>query len=423
MSAKPLKTFTRRRVVITGMGVVSPLGQNTTDLWTNLVAGNSGVSTIEGILPEEQTVHIGAEIKDFVPEDHLDRKDIRRMDRYMQFAMVAAKQAVEDSGILGTVDPERLGVVIGSGAGGMQAIEDNMKKAVNVGWNKVGPFFVHMMLADSAAGRVSIAFNAKGPNKAVVTACSSGADSIGEAFRVIERGETDAMITGGAEAPINAIATSGFVACRALSSCSGDPQKASRPFDKDRDGFVIAEGSAILILEELEHAKGRGAKIYGELTGYGCSSDAFDIVAPCSDGDGAGRAMAKALQDAELQPTDIQYINAHGTSTPLGDIAETCAVKRVFGDYAYNGLTVSSTKSMHGHLLGAAGALEAIVCLLAMQNNTLPPTINLDNPDEACDLDYVANKARPVASLDKVMSNSFGFGGHNASLIFETYKD
>ncbi|MFN8615204.1 MAG: beta-ketoacyl-ACP synthase II [Vampirovibrionales bacterium] len=412
---------TKRRVVVTGMGVMSPLGLNTQTLWANLMAGKSGIGPITLIKPEEQTVSFGGEIKDFMPEDHVDKKDARRMDRYMQLAMAAAKQAVEHSGIMGQVDPERLGVMVGSGAGGMQSMEDNLKKALSSGWNKVGPFFVHMMLPDSGAGRISIAFNAKGPNKAVVTACSTGADCIGEAVRVIQHGEADAMIAGGAEAPITALATAGFVACRALSSHSGDPTQASRPFDKGRDGFVIAEGSGMLVLESLEHAQQRGATIYGEIVGYGCSSDANDIVAPCPDGDGAARAMVQSLRDAGLEPSSVQYINAHGTSTPLGDVAETMAIKRVFGAHAHNGLTVSSTKSMHGHLLGGAGALEAVICLLALQHKVLPPTINLTDPDEGCDLDYVANQARPVEALDVVMSNSFGFGGHNASLIFKTH--
>lgn len=415
----------KRRVVVTGMGTINPLGFNVEETWANIKAGKSGIKHLTSIAPEETTVNIGGEITEFNPDNYMDKKDARRTDRYMQFALAASEQAYADAGLTeGAVAPERLGVILGSGAGGMGSMESQLKRALNLGFEKISPFFVHMMLPDSGAGRVSIRFNAKGPNKAIVTACSTGSDSIGEAMRLIQTGEADVMIAGGAEAPLYALPIAGFNSMHALSRRNDDPTKASRPFDKDRDGFVMGEGSGILILEDLEHAKARGAKIYAEITGYGCTSDANDIVAPCADGDGAGRAMLKAIESAGIKREDVQYINAHGTSTPLGDLAETLAIKRVFEDHASSkSVAVSSTKSMHGHLLGGAGALEAIVCIKSILDNTLPPTINLDTPDEGCDLDYVPNAARPIEALNCVMSNSFGFGGHNASLVFQRYSD
>jgi 3-oxoacyl-[acyl-carrier-protein] synthase II len=312
-------------------------------------------------------------------------------------------------------------VVVSSAAGGIGTIETQLKNTLEKGFNKCSPFLVPMMISDMGAGRVSIAFNAKGPNLSIVTACATGSDSLGEALRMIQSDEADVVIAGGAEAPITSLSVAGFTAARALSAREDDPQKASRPFDKDRDGFVMSEGGAVLILEELEHAKARGAKIYAELVGYGRSSDANDIVSPCADGDGAARAMQNALRDAGMTSEEVDYINAHGTSTPLGDVAETLAIKRVFGDRAKNGLLVSSTKSMTGHLLGSAGSLEAIVSIMAINEDIIPPTINLENPDEACDLDYVPNQARKVDDVKVAMSNSFGFGGHNACLIFKEY--
>lgn len=413
-----------RRVVITGMGLISPIGSTLEDVWANIEAGNSGIKPLTTMKPEEMTIGIGGEISDFNPEDYMDRKDARRTDRYMQFALAASEKAYNDAQLATAhIEPERLGVIIGSGAGGMGSMETQLKRALNLGFPKISPFFVHMMLPDSAAGRVSIKFNAKGPNKAIVTACSSGSDSIGEAMKIIQSDDADIMIAGGAEAPLYALPIGGFNSMHALSRREGDPTKASRPFDKDREGFVIAEGAGILILEELEHALARGAKIYAELTGYGCSSDANDIVAPCADGEGASRSMLKAIKDADIQREDVQYVNAHGTSTPLGDLAETMAIKTVFKDHAtHKNLAVSSTKSMHGHLLGGSGALEAIICILGMQHNTLPPTINLETPDEGCDLDYVSEGARKIDDLSCVMSNSFGFGGHNATLVLEKFS-
>ena len=411
----------KRRVVVTGMVAISPLGETVDGLWEKLLAGESGIGYIENVPDDDLMCKIGGQCKDFNPETYMDKKDARRMDRYMQFALAASRIAYNDAGLNGNIDSNRFGVTVGSGAGGIGTIQNTLAKALKDGYQRVSPFFVPMMLSDSGAGRVSIEFKAKGPNMAVVTACATGADCIGEAMRIIQEDDADVMIAGGAEAPMYSLAVAGFAAARALSQRSDDPKTASRPFDKGRDGFVMAEGGAILILEELEHAKKRGAKIYAELVGYGRSADAHDIVAPSSDGEGAARSMEAALEQSGLKPTDIQYVNAHGTSTPLGDLAETLAMKKVFGAYANNGLLVSSTKSMHGHLLGATGSLEAIISIMAIRNRTAPPTINLQNPDEQCDLDYVANTPRKVENLTTAMSNSFGFGGHNATLIFREY--
>lgn len=410
-----------RRVVITGMGVVTPLGNTVDTMWNQLIQGKNGIGYFSTIPPEEQTCRIGGECTEFVPENYMDKKEARRMDRYTQFAMAASRMAYDDSGLNGSTDPNRFGVVVSSAAGGIGTIEVQLRNSLEKGFNKCSPFLVPMMICDIAAGRVSIEFNAKGPNMAVVTACATGAHSVGDGMRIIQNDEADVVIAGGAEAPITPLSVAGFTSARALSARYDDPETASRPFDKGRDGFVMAEGAGILILEELEHALARGAKIYGEIVGYGRSADANDIVSPCSDGDGAARAMLAALRDADLKPEDVHYINAHGTSTPLGDIAETVALKRVFGDYAKNGLLVSSTKSMLGHMLGAAGSVEAIISTLAIQNKIIPPTINIFEQDEACDLDYTANEARKADHVKVAMSNSFGFGGHNASLIFKEY--
>lgn len=409
-----------RRVVVTGMGVVSPFGVGVDLFWENIVNGKSGIKTITQVDLSKHDVKFGGECVDFEPGNYIDKKEAKRMDRYTQLAMVAAKEAVEDSGLDTTkTDPTRVGVIVGSASGGMATIEKNHMAIVEKGPSKCSPFTVPMMIVDIAAGRISIMYNAKGPNKAVVTACATSSHCLGDAFRAIEYGDADVIIAGGCEAPLTNLAIAGFTSARTLSRRNDEPEKASRPFDKDRDGFVMAEGAGIFILEELEHAKARGAKIYCELVGYGANADANDIVAPSSDGEGAARAMLLALNNAGLTPADVQYINTHGTSTELGDIAETLAIKRVFGDYAKNGLVVSSTKSMTGHTLGAAGAIEAAACLKALENNTVPPTINLDNPDDQCDLDYVPHKARKIDNLNVVMSNSFGFGGHNASLVFK----
>jgi 3-oxoacyl-[acyl-carrier-protein] synthase II len=413
----------KRRVVITGMGFISPLGNTVETVWQNLLDGKSGIGYFTTIPESELTCRIGGECSEFVAENYMEKKEARRMDRYTQFAMAASKLAYEDSGLTqDNVDANRFGVIVSSAAGGIGTIEVQLRSTLEKGFDRCSPFLVPMMITDIAAGRISIEFNAKGPNEAVVTACATGANSIGAAFRAIEYDEADVMIAGGAEAPITPLSVAGFAACRALSSRYDEPTKASRPFDKGRDGFVMSEGAAVVILEELEHAKKRGAKIYGEVIGFGRSADANDIVQPCADGDGASRAMEAALKDAGIRPEEVDYINAHGTSTPLGDLAETTAIKRVFGDHAKNGLLVSSTKSMLGHMLGAAGSIEAAISVLAIQKKIVPPTINIDDQDEQCDLDYVPNVPRKAEHLDIALSNSFGFGGHNASLVFRAYE-
>ncbi len=413
----------KRRVVVTGMGVVTPVGNTLETMWNNLVQGKSGIGPNTLIPEHEQTCRIAGICTEFVPENYMEKKEARRMDRFTQLGMGAAKMAYEDAGLSpGVVDPYRFGVVVSSAAGGLGTIETQLRNSLDRGFNKCSPFLVPMMICDIIAGWIAIQYGAKGPNQSVVTACATGANSIGDAFRMIQYGEADVLFAGGSEAPITSLSVAGFHSARALSVRYDEPQRASRPFDKDRDGFVIAEGGGVMILEELEHAKARGANILAEIVGYGRTADANDIVSPCADGNGAGRAMQLALQNADMKPEEVDYINTHGTSTPLGDVAETLAVKRVFGEYAHKGLVASSTKSMTGHMLGAAGAVEAVISVLAIQNKIVPPTINLENPDEQCDLDYVPHTARSLPSLNVVMSNSFGFGGHNASLIFKSYS-
>ena len=414
-----------RRVVVTGIGVVSPYGVGADLFWDNVKQGKSGIKHTTIIDMEGHTVKISGEVSDFKPEEYLDPKEIKRMDRFTQFAMVAAQEAYKDAGLSEeNTDPDRLGVVVGSAAGGMATIEKNHHAIIDRGPTKCSPFTVPMMIVDMAAGRISIAFKAKGPNKAVVTACATAAHSIGDAARIIQYGDADVMFAGGAEACITKLGVGGFTSARTLSTRNDEPEKASRPYDKDRDGFIMSEGAGILILEDLEHAKSRGAKIYAEVVGYGASADAYDIVAPSPDGEGAARAMQAAINDAGMKPEDIQYVNAHGTSTPVGDLAEINAVVSVFGEYSTHGLMVSSTKSMHGHLLGASGGVEAAACLKAMQDNLVPPTINVENPDEGlpAGMNIVPNVAVKVDNLAVCMSNSFGFGGHNASLIFKKYE-
>jgi 3-oxoacyl-[acyl-carrier-protein] synthase II len=411
----------KERVVVTGIGVVSSVGIGKDEFWQGIVNGKSGVKQITRV-PEEyrSSCTIGAEITDFDPTKYMEPKQAKRSDRFIQFAVAASRLAVEDAKLdTSKEDPERVGVVVGSAAGGFESIEQQFHVLTKKGPDRCSPFTVPMLIVNMAAGWVSILHNAKGPNTCSVTACATSANSIGDAYMIIQRGDADVMFAGGSEAPITSLCMAGFASARTLSTRNDAPEKASRPFDKDRDGFVMGEGGAILILESLTHAQARGAHIYAELVGYGMTGDAFDIVQPCGDGNGAGRAMKIALKHAGLQPTDVQYINAHGTSTPLGDRAETTAIKNVFGDYAKNGLTVSSSKSMTGHLLGAAGAIEAAVSILAIHDSIIPPTINLDNPDPECDLDYVPHKARHNVPVNVAMSNSFGFGGHNACLIFK----
>jgi len=415
--------MTKRRVVITGMGAITPCGIGVKNFWNSMLEGKSGISTIEQMPLEGHTVTIAGEIKDrdFNPDDYLNPKEAKRMDRYTQFAMVAADEAIKDSGIdEANIDPYRIGVIVSSAAGGFKTFEQNHLKMINNGPTKGSPFTVPMLIVDMASGRISMAHGYKGVNKAVVSACATGTHSIGDSFRAIQYGDADVMVAGGCEATITTLGVGAFTACRALSKRNDEPQKASRPYDKDRDGFVMGEGAAVLILEEYEHAKARGAKIYAEIVGYGQTADAHDIVAPDPEGKGALKAMELALKDADMKPEDINYINPHGTSTGLGDIAESQAIAQIFGDKTKNPhLLVSSTKSMHGHMLGATGAVEAIVCIKTITDEIVPPTINLDNQDEhVANLDYVPHKARK-AKINAALSNSFGFGGHNATLIFK----
>ena len=406
------------------MGVVTPVGLNVDDFWNSLLHGVSGISRIEHFDTTDFPTKIAGSIKDFQPEAmlNLDRKEIRHMDRFVQFAVAASKMALSHSGLQITEDiANRVGVYIGSGIGGLMTLEEQHRNLLERGPKRVSPFFIPMMIGNMASGQVSILFGAKGPNSAPVSACATSANAIGDAFKMIERGIADAMICGGAESTLTPLAFAGFCSAKALSERNEEPERASRPFDSGRDGFVMGEGAGILVLEELEFAKKRGANIIAEVVGYGMSADAYHLVQPDPNGDGAARSMQAAVDDAGISPQDVDYINAHGTSTPLGDLAETKAVKTVFGEHAYK-LSVSSTKSMTGHLLGAAGGIEAIASILAIRDHIMPPTINLDDPDPECDLDYVPNQPK-TKDLTYTMSNSFGFGGHNASLIFKKYAE
>ena len=408
----------RARVFVTGMGVISPVGNDIESSWRNLIEGQSGAGPITRFDASDYETRFACEVKDFSHEGILDRKDAKRMDRFVQFAVAASHQALKSAGLADApADPERIGVIIGSGIGGMETFEEQHKNLLEKGHRRVSPFFIPMMISDMAAGQVSITFGLKGPNFCTVSACASGAHAIGEALRLLRAGDADVILAGGAEATITPMAVAGFGNMRALSTRNDDPLHASRPFDTGRDGFVIGEGAGILVLETEAHAKARGATLVCELAGYGASGDAYHMTAPCLDGDGAARAMRRALADARTAPDDVGYINAHGTSTPAGDPIEVTAVKTVFQDHARR-LWMGSTKSMTGHLLGAAGGLEAVVCALALQRGVVPPTINLDSPDPQCDLDLIPNQAR-TAKFKAVMSNSFGFGGHNVSLLMK----
>ena len=410
----------KKRVVITGIGAVTPVGNDAFTSWENIKNGVSGIAPITRVDAEKFNVKVAGEVKNFAPEEFIDAKEARRMARFTHLAIAASKMAIKDGGIqIGEqVNPERVGVWIGSGIGGLDAFEEQHKRFLDKGPRRVSPFIIPMFIPDMASGRVSIELGAKGINNCSVTACASGANSIGDAFRVIQNGQADMMITGGAEASITDMTVAGFSNMTALST-NPDPRTASRPFDKNRDGFVIAEGSGIVILEELDHALARGAKIYGELVGYGATGDAYHITTPAPDGEGAQRAMKLALSDANISPEAVDYVNAHGTSTHYNDLYETKAIKEIFGSHAYT-LSVSSTKSMTGHMLGATGAVEAIFSLLAIKDGTIPPTINYETSDEELDLDYVPNVAKK-SDVNVVLSNSLGFGGHNATLIFKKY--
>jgi 3-oxoacyl-[acyl-carrier-protein] synthase II len=410
-----------RRVFVTGAGVVSPLGNDTETFWRALIAGCSGAGPITRFDASSYSTRFACEVKEFSTEGIIDRKDAKRMDRFVQFAVVAGAEALRHSQLdMERVNKDRIGVVIGSGIGGMETFENQHATLLERGPNRVSPFFIPMMISDMAAGQVSIQFGLRGPNFCTVSACASGAHAIGEAFRLIQSGDADAMLCGGAEATITPMALAGFGSARTLSTRNDDPKRASRPFDSERDGFVIGEGAGILLLESEEHARGRGASILCELRGYGASGDAYHMTAPSEDGNGAARAMKRALEDAQMRPEDVQYINAHGTSTPTGDPIEVTAVKDVLGEHARR-VMMSSTKSMTGHLLGAAGGLEAVVTAMTLVRGIVPPTINLENPDSQCDLDFVPNQAREIRVKD-ALSNSFGFGGHNVTLAMKAVE-
>lgn len=404
------------RVVVTGIGLVTPIGIGTETFWNNLIHGVGGIDRITSFDASAFSTRIAAQIKNFDAADWMDKKDARRVDRFMAFAVAGASLALKDSGLEVSGElADHIGVLIGSGIGGLTFLGEQHRKQIESGPDRVSPFLVPYMIADMASGFVSIQFGCRGPNTCVVTACATGANAIGDAYHIIKRGDAVAMLAGGSEAPINEIGLAAFCAARAMSQRNDDPAHASRPFDRDRDGFVMGEGSGVVVLEDYEFAKARGAKIYGEVVGYGMSGDAHHITSPLPGHEGAVRSMRAALKSAKISPDDVQYVNAHGTSTELGDEAETQAFKTVFGERAYK-LPVSSTKSMTGHMLGATGAVEIIACLLAMKEGIIPPTINLENPDPACDLDYVPNVAREYKA-NYSLSNSFGFGGHNASVI------
>ncbi len=413
--------MSQRRIVITGMGAVTPLGHDVPTTWANIVAGKSGVSPITSWDASKYDCRFAAQVSGFEPRKHFfNEKDARRADRYAQLAMASAKEAVKHGGLdPAKLDLDRVGVLVGSGIGGLESLGHQDEILITKGPGRVSPFMIPMMISNMAAGLISMEFGFAGPNVSVVTACATSNNCIGEAWRLIRDDEADVILAGGSEAAVTPLGMSGFAAMRALSTRNDEPERASRPFDKDRDGFVMGEGAGVVIVEELEHAKKRGAHILAELTGYGLSADAYHMTSPPPGGAGAVKAMQHTLKRAGLPVEKIDYINAHGTSTPVGDVAETEAIKAVFGDHAKK-LAVSSTKSMIGHLLGAAGAAELIFCIKAIEHNVVPPTINLDNPDPACDLDYVPHKAREMR-VDAALSNSFGFGGHNASLLVQRF--
>jgi 3-oxoacyl-[acyl-carrier-protein] synthase II len=412
-----------RRVVVTGLGLICGVGNTSAETWSNLLAGKSGVAQITGFDSTGFACTIAAEVKNFDPLNFIEKKEVKKMGRFIHLCMAATDEAVKMSGLNITPEiSERVGVHIGSGIGGFDIIEREHSNLLNGGPRKISPFFIPAAIINLAAGHVSIRYNAKGPNEATATACTTSAHSIGDAYKIIARGAADVMIAGGTEAAITPMGVGGFAAMRALSTRNDAPEQASRPFDVDRDGFVIGEGAGIVILEDLEFARKRGARIMAEIIGYGMSADAYHITQPAEEGEGGYRVMVAALKDAGVKAEQVDYINVHGTSTPLGDVLETKAIKRAFGEHAKHGLAVSSTKSMTGHLLGGAGGLEAGITVLALCDQVLPPTMNLDKPDPECDLDYVANKSRK-AKLEIALSNSFGFGGTNGSLIFKRWAE
>ncbi len=411
----------RKRVVVTGLGAITPLGNTVTEYWEGLHSGRNGIDTITLFDASRHDCRIAGEVKGFDPCDYITRKEAKRMDRFAQFAVAASKQAIADAGfVIDDLNAEQVGVIIGTGIGGLKVLEDQQEINLTRGPDRCSPFMIPMMIANMAAGLTAIHTGAKGPNTCTVTACAAGSNAVGDAFRLIERGYAQAMICGGTEAAVTALSVAGFAAARALSTRNDDPAHASRPFDRDRDGFVMGEGAGILVLEELEYALSRGARIYAEIVGYGMTCDAYHITSPVPGGAGAARAMSLALKDGGLTPDMVSYVNAHGTSTPMNDPTETAAIKTALGEHAYN-IAVSSTKSMTGHLLGGSGGIEAVATALAIANDQVPPTINLENPDPECDLDYVPNVSRSQ-TVEVALSNSFGFGGHNVTLAFRKFK-
>lgn len=411
-----------RRVVVTGIGLKTPVGSNVDDFWNALITGQSGIGMIKSFDTTEYPTKIGGHVKGFDPSDYFNSKELKRMDTFVQFAAAAGEDCLKDSGMdLDKLDRNRIGVLVGSGIGGITIIEEQHKKLLKGGPKRVSPFFIPMLIVNMAPGQISMNLGLKGPNLCVATACATANHAIGEAARLIKYGDADAMVAGGTEAPLTPLGTSGFCALKALSTRNDEPQRASRPFDRERNGFVMGEGAGIVMLEELEHAKKRGARIYCELIGYGLTGDAYHMTAPAPDGEGAARCMKMSLDDAKVNPEDVSYINAHGTSTNMNDKYETAAVKTVFGDHARK-VMISSTKSMTGHLLGAAGGIEMAAIALALEKDIVPPTINYENPDPECDLDYTPNQAKE-AKVDVAVSNSLGFGGHNSTLVARKFKD
>ncbi|MBW4557005.1 MAG: beta-ketoacyl-ACP synthase II [Trichormus sp. ATA11-4-KO1] len=412
--------YKRKRVVVTGVGAITPIGNTPDEYWEGLLSGRNGIDYITFFDVSRHDCRIAGEVKNFDPHDYMDRKEAKRMDRFSQFGVSAAKQAVSDAKlVINELNAEQVGVMIGSGVGGLKVMEDQQTVYLNRGPDRCSPFMIPMMIANMAAGLTAIHTGAKGPNSCSVTACAAGSNAIGDAFRLIQGGYAQAMICGGCEAAITPLGLAGFAAARALSTRNDDPAHACRPFDRDRDGFIMGEGAGVLILEELQHALSRGARIYAEMVGYGMTCDAYHITSPVPGGEGAARAIQLALKDGGLTPEMVSYINAHGTSTPANDSTETAAMKTALGDHAYK-IAISSTKSMTGHLLGGSGGIEAVATVLAIASDQIPPTINLENPDPECDLDYVANASR-AQKVEVALSNSFGFGGHNVTLAFKKY--
>ena len=410
-----------KRVVVTGMGALTPIGNTLTDYWDGLLSGRNGIGPITLFDASRHDSRIAGEVRGFDPQNYMERKEAKRMDRFAQFAVAASKQALADADfVINDLNAEQVGIVIGTGIGGLKVMEDQQEVYLNRGPSRCSPFMVPMMIANMAAGLTAIQIGAKGPNNCTVTACAAGSNAIGDAFRLVQRGYAQAMICGGTEAAVTPLSFAGFASARALSTRNDDPDHACRPFDRDRDGFVMGEGSGILLLEELEHALSRGAKIYGEIVGYGMTCDAYHITSPVPGGEGASRAIQLAMKDAGVKPADVSYINAHGTSTPANDSTETAAIKTALGDQAYN-VAISSTKSMTGHLLGGSGGIEAVAAMMAIAHDRVPPTINLENPDPACDLDYIPNQSREHM-VNVALSNSFGFGGHNVTLVFRKFQ-